>query len=192
MRSFSRTLKRRSWPSGLLSCSRSARRRPQLPFPLLAESLARPAKSLPELPVVERLQNVVEGVQLEGAHRIAVEGGDEHHHRHPIGADLLDDREAVLLRHLDVEHHHLGDEPLDGLDRRGAVAALADDLHSRVPGEPEPHAVARQRLVVDDEHPERMVVGHLASEAVDLNGKAMRASPPPAAPFSSEIVAESP
>ena len=74
-----------------------------------------------------------------------------------------------------------------------SVAGLSDDLDPPASWPSTSRSLSRVgRLVVDDQDAQRMVVGHLASEAVDLNGKAMRASPPPAAPFSSETVAESP
>ena len=45
----------------------------------------------------------------------------------------------------------------DRRERLGAVAGLADDLEVRVAGEDAAEAVAHDRVVVDDEQPDRAV-----------------------------------
>jgi hypothetical protein len=89
-------------------------------------------------------------VHLEGADRMVGVGGDEHRRRRPRGTELLEQVEAVDLRHLDVEEEYVGPRARDRLDSLGP-AALADDLDLGIGGEQQAHDLARERLVVDDE-----------------------------------------
>ena len=77
---------------------------------------------------VERLEQVVERVDVEGAQRVVIEGRDEDDERHARGADGLDDFESAGARHLDVEKHQVRLQPADRVDGVGARRALRDEL----------------------------------------------------------------
>jgi hypothetical protein len=81
-----------------------------LPFQALARALQRAQEPRP----VERLQQVVERMDLEGAQRVLVVGGREDDHRQALRRERADDAEAVHDRNLHVEEDQLGLEPLDG------------------------------------------------------------------------------
>ncbi len=72
------------------------------------ELLAGPGERFVEALAVERLEQVVEGVDVERAQRVVIEGGDEDDERHPRRADGFDDVEAGGAGHLDVEEHQVG------------------------------------------------------------------------------------
>ena len=56
-----------------------------------------------------------------------------------------------MTGNLHVEEHELGLEPFDGRQRLGAVGALAHDLDVGLLLQQRQHALARHRLVVDDQ-----------------------------------------
>ena len=114
---------------------------------LAADALERALEAL----AVERLQQVVERLDLEGAQRVLIVGGHEHDRRHALGADRLNHLEAVELRHVHVEEHEIGRLGEDGLDGFDAVPGFADHLDVRFRTEQRFHPLARERLVVDDE-----------------------------------------
>jgi len=88
-------------------------------------------------------------VDLEGADRVLVEGGDEDH-RH-VGPQELEDLETVELRHLHVEEEKVR-LPLAGRPHRlEAVAALPHDLDTRRPREILAEDRSRRLFVVDDQ-----------------------------------------
>ena len=119
--------------------------------------MARVIEALLEAIAAERLQQVVEGVDLEGLQRVLVVGGDEDDHRHLVGADLLDDAEAVDGRHLDVEEYQLRRELLDGADRLHAIGALADHFDVGLLRQQSQDPFPGHRLIV---HHERSDFGH--------------------------------
>ena len=57
--------------------------------------------------VVERLQQVVQRMRLEGTQRKLVVGRDEDDDRHTTDADRLKHVETIDLRHLDVEEEQI-------------------------------------------------------------------------------------
>jgi hypothetical protein len=116
-------------------------------LPLGSDAIERAREAL----LVHRLQQVVEGVRLEGVDRESVERRHEHDHRHALLRHLLDDLDAGEARHLDVEEHQVGSESGDGRQRLAAVGALPDDLDVVRVLEAQFEAAPRQRLVVDDE-----------------------------------------
>ncbi len=101
---------------------------------------------------VERLEQIVERVNVEGAQRVRVVGGDEDHERHARRADGLDDVEPAVARHLHVEEDEIGLQFLDRGNRRHAIGALRDDVHAGFAGEQRSQPLARERLVIRDEN----------------------------------------
>src|SRR5262245_35251658 len=60
----------------------------------MLDTLAGARERVAEAVAVEGLEQVIEGVHVEGAKRIAIERGHENHKRHARGANRLDDVEA--------------------------------------------------------------------------------------------------
>ena len=116
---------------------------------------------------VERLQQVVERVDVERAQRVVIEGGDEDDERHARRADRLDDVEAGGAGHLHVEEHQVRLQPADGIDRLGAGRALGDDFEPVFRREQRAQPLARERLVVGDEDA-HLAVRHATWNAASL------------------------
>ena len=150
----------------------------QLPLALEPQPLAGAVERGDQPLVLEGLEQVIQGVALEGADRVAIVGGDEDHRGHHVRAQRLDHLEAVQLGHLHVEEDHLGAEAPDEPDRRVALAALARHLDLRIVLEGDADAVPRQGLVVDDQHPDPVRQG--ASPRLDRAAGRGRARLPPA------------
>ena len=82
---------------------------------------------------------------------IAIEGRDEHDHRHALLRHLRDHVEAREPGHLDVEEHQVRRVLGDRGDRLAAVGALAHDLDvGRLP-QAQLEPAAGERFVVDDD-----------------------------------------
>jgi hypothetical protein len=97
------------------------------------------------------LEQVIEGLDLEGANRVIIVRGHEHGHGHALDADLFDDFEAAHRRHPDVEHHDVGPPLPDHAYGLPAAAAFQDGADLGIAGEERAQVVARQGLVVDDQ-----------------------------------------
>jgi hypothetical protein len=108
----------------------------------------------PEALFVEGFQQVVEGAGIEGPKRIVLECGGEHHERHCVGTDRIDDFKAVDIRHAYVEEHHLRRMVDDGADGCGAAGARLDQCEIRFSGEQGRDSRSRPRLVVHDQRPD--------------------------------------
>ena len=80
--------------------------------------------------LVERLQQVVDGVDFKSLHRILVERGgkDDLRHRHFAVEQLLDHPKAVESRHLHIEEDEVGRQFLNQVDGLDAVLALRDHI----------------------------------------------------------------
>ena len=59
--------------------------------------------------------------------------------------------EAVDVGHPQVEQHHVGPQPLDGVDRRLAAVGLTDELEAAVEPDRAAHAAPEDATVVDDQ-----------------------------------------
>ncbi len=98
----------------------------------------------------DRLQEIVDGVDLEGAQRIAVERRDEDDGRRRSSFQHAQDAEAVEAGHLDVQKQQIRTQVIDGLDGLEAIFALGDDLDFLFLGQLLPDPLARQLLVVHE------------------------------------------
>ena len=100
---------------------------------------------------VDRLQQVVDRVDLERLDRVLIERGDEDDvRRRALVEHPPRHLEAGQPRHLHVEKHHVGLQPVDRRQRLDAVASLSDDLDAADLSEQVAQLVARQLLVVHD------------------------------------------
>ena len=100
----------------------------------------------------EGFEEIVDGVGVEGAHGVLVEGGDEDDGG--AGVDEFEDFEAVELGHLDVEEEEVGGVLGDGLYGFEAVGAFGGELDVGVGAEHLAQKGARQLLVVDNDGPQ--------------------------------------
>ena len=102
------------------------------------------------------LADAIDGAEFEGRKRrvrAAMGQGRHHDHRHrPQPHDLLEEFEAVHVRHLDVERDDVGIERLDRVARLAGVAGLADDLDVRIDAAGSPDQAAHGGGIVDDEN----------------------------------------
>ena len=104
--------------------------------------------------LLDRFEQVVEGLLLESLQGILVVRGDEDHVRHPRGFDHAEQSEAVDQRHLDVEKEQVEGlavqqpERLDGIGAAGGDFAAADFLEQRR------QFLAGEQFIVDDHHPD--------------------------------------
>ena len=86
-------------------------------------------------------------------------GGEQHHHGAGVGGgDLAGRLDAVDPGQVDVHQHEAGLERFGQLDRFLAALGLADDVEPGGGGDHHPHGAPKRRLVVDDEHGDR--IGH--------------------------------
>ncbi len=121
----------------------------------LLQALARALQGLHHPGTIKGLEQVIDGVDVEGAHRILVEGGGKDDLRHAVGVvplqQLLEHGKAVQAGHLHVQKHHIrmvSANQMDGLD---AVLALGDDLDSSRGVQKVFELFAREPFIVDDE-----------------------------------------
>ena len=114
---------------------------------------------------VERLQQVVECMDVERLERVLVEGRDEHEERQRFAAEGRDDVEPAGARHLDVEEDEIGLRAADRVDRVEAVLALGDHLESLLPVKEHPQPLAGERLVVRDDDARGGSIGRHATRA---------------------------
>ena len=114
----------------------------------------------------DRLQQIVDRVHFKSLQRISVESRGEYHRRRLVQRlDVLGNLDAVHFRHTDVEQHRVGIARGQHLERLPAIRGFAgdDERHlERAIGNEVAQAIARGRLVVDDEHAQRLVRRHQA------------------------------
>jgi hypothetical protein len=109
------------------------------------------ADGVTEPGIIERLENVVDGMHLECAHCVLIVSRDEDDSGHAVRADDLEYIEAVHTGHLHVEEYEVGPARDDGLDRRLARRALLDDRDVGLVLKGEADAVAGEWLVIHDD-----------------------------------------
>ena len=122
------------------------------------DSLFGTGECLAEARRVIRLEQVIDGMHVEGADRVLVEGGDEHDRRQRRFFEPLQNAEPVEVGHLHVEEDHLGPKCADTRNGVPAARALGHDLclagFLEEPHEPAPRDV----LVVNDDDGNHEVV----------------------------------
>ena len=77
---------------------------------------------------IDRLQQIIHGMGLEGANGIAIVGGDEHDRRYRVGSHSLQHIETTDAAQLHIQEEHVRCVPSDGVNGRGAVAAFGYDF----------------------------------------------------------------
>ena len=102
------------------------------------------------------LEQVIERVHFKRAERVLVVRGDEDDRRHRA-AERARQRQAVDLRHLNIEKHQIGRRALDRRHRLRTVAAFADQLDVRLVPQQRQHPRPGDRLIVGHEGPDSSV-----------------------------------
>jgi len=126
---------------------------------------ARAAEDVFETVFGEGLQEIVEGVDFEGAEGVVIVSGDENDGRHVVGADGFDNGETVARRHLDVEENEIGLQLFDGGHGGVATGGFTDDLDVGLLTEKAQDFATSGRLVIYYENFERGS-GHYSGESV--------------------------
>ena len=111
-----------------------------------------------------RLQQVVDGIEVECLHRVVVVGGDENDGGRVLeSAEMAGQFDAIHARHADVGKDDIDRAFANELERRDAVAGLADDLAGELDSNIAQQLAqprAGQRFVVDQEDFQRLVLRH--------------------------------
>ena len=119
--------------------------------PIGGDAAPRPIDGDLEPRLIDRLQQVVDRVDLERLDRVLIVGRDEDDLRTGAAADQPPrDLEAGQPRHLHVEKDDVRLQPLDRRQRLDAVAGLADHLDAADLFEQVAQLVPRQLLVVHE------------------------------------------
>ena len=111
---------------------------------------ARARDGVRETSWIDRLEDVVDRVNVERGDGVLIERRHEDHERcWPI--ERTEHAEAVDARHLHVEQHDVRVVRRDERDRLAAVRRLAHDLDVRLFAEQSTKPLPGERLIVDDE-----------------------------------------
>src|SRR5713226_4793132 len=105
------------------------------------------------------LEQVARGPRLDGVVQVGLLVGDRQHQDLGVGEDLLDGPgclQAGALRHADVHEDDVGHGLLCLGEGLGPVAGLADDVDVLLDLQDHLQPTAEQRVVVDDDHADRL------------------------------------
>ena len=111
----------------------------------------RPRQRLLEPLGGEGLQEVVDRLEFEGVEAELAVGGDEDEGRPLVGRQARHELQAAQVRHLDIQEHDVGLEPLDQAEPAPAVRRRPDQSHAGASGQPDLHAPDAERLIIDDD-----------------------------------------
>ncbi len=123
------------------------------------DHLPRSAKSFLEPLVVERLDQVVDGGEVEGSDGVIV-GGGEDDRRHVVRADVADHLESGFSGHLDIEEDEIRLQLANRRNRRQSIVGSAHDLDVVFVREQILEPLAGQALVVSDKDAQRLGGSH--------------------------------
>jgi hypothetical protein len=101
---------------------------------------------------LEWLHDVIRGVNAKRLHRVLIVRRHKHHEWTMVRRQSLRDRQSVYARHRDVEDYEIGRFLSYCLKCVATVVAFTNDTHRRNLSEEADHALARRRLVVDEQH----------------------------------------
>jgi hypothetical protein len=105
--------------------------------------------------LIHRFQQIVDRVDLERFDGVLVVGGDEDDLRRGVPVEqAARDLEAGQARHLHVEEHHVGLQPLNRRQRFDAVPGVADDLDTTHLSQQVAELVPGELLVVHHDGPQ--------------------------------------
>ena len=76
----------------------------------------------------DRFEDVIDGIDFEGANGVFVVCGYEGHEGRPVLLEEPDNAQAVDLGHLEIQKRQIGPFGFDDLDSFHAIGSFADDL----------------------------------------------------------------
>lgn len=139
---------------------------------LRVERFARALDGFGDACLVEGLEDVIDGVYVEGLNGVLIERGSKNDmwHFHFAFDKLFEDTEAVKTGHLNVKEDQIGGVFFDERDGFDAVFALADDVDFGKSFEKKRELFARGFFVVNDDGVDghRAVVMRQTANAVVL------------------------
>src|SRR5258708_33675131 len=131
------------------------------------QALARAFECLQYAGTIKRLEQVVDGVHVEGTHGILIKRRSKNDLRHAIGVvlleQLLEHGKAVQSRHLNIQKDYVRMMSANQVDRLDAILALGDDLNSSLGVQQVFELFARKPFIVDDQRSHWHVIGALAT-----------------------------
>ena len=107
----------------------------------------------------KRLQEIINGVHVEGLDRILVVCGHENHRAGQFCSDLPQGGKSVHLRHLHIQEDQVEATSEHEFCRLFSADSLLDDPDFRILIEEHPDSLARQALIVRDQGPQASVRG---------------------------------
>jgi hypothetical protein len=107
-----------------------------------------------EASLIERLQEVIEGVRLEGANRILIVGRGKNYKGEITGIDFAEHLETVEIWHLNVEQEQVGVKAIDSGNSLAPVLAFGNDDYIWLGLEQYAHLVASESFVIGDYNPQ--------------------------------------
>ena len=125
-------------------------------------AIARAFQRLAQAGGLDRLEQVVDGAEVERRDGVRGVRGAEDDDR-PVGRKQLQRLDARQLRHLDVQQHGVDAARAHALQHRVRVRALAGDRDVGHRGQQPHQPLARDRLVVGDQDAQRLdgFAGHV-------------------------------
>ena len=105
--------------------------------------------------LLHRLEEIVDGVQLERFDRVVVERGDERDERQRVRRNPPDHLEAADLGHLQIQEREMGSMRGDELHRFLAGGSLGDELRALARLDETGQEPAGRPLVVGDDERQR-------------------------------------
>ena len=100
---------------------------------------------------IERLEQVIDRMNIESLEGKLVVGGDENDGGPFRLGESLNDLEPIHFGHLDIQKNQLGAEAGDGVESGAAVPRLADEVNGRFRAEEGTEAFPGEFLVIHDE-----------------------------------------
>src|SRR5258706_7174693 len=120
---------------------------------LLANLKPGPLRGGGEAFAIEGFEEIVQGVDFKGAHRVLIIGSDENDAWQGLIPESLEHIEPAELRHLHIQENQIGSQRSDRANGFTSIAALAHNLGLRIVFEHFADHSASSRLVVDDQNP---------------------------------------
>src|SRR4026209_354776 len=113
--------------------------------------------------VVEGLQQVIEGMDLERAHGILVVRSYEDDVGRRLRIERFEHLETAQLRHLNVQKDEVRPERLDRINSFTTIRTLRNYLDVRILSQHFANHLASARFIVDDQRANTSCVRHFAS-----------------------------
>uniref|UniRef100_E6Q049 Uncharacterized protein n=1 Tax=mine drainage metagenome TaxID=410659 RepID=E6Q049_9ZZZZ len=115
--------------------------------------------SLKDASLIERLEQIIDRVDIEGADRVLIKGRGEDDLGHALDKLMINEvpkeSESVETGHLDIEKENVGLMDGDEFDGLNAVGGFGENLHISGGIEEKTQLFARQGFVVNDERAKR-------------------------------------